>query len=493
MLSALGVVVSILSKLLPRLHVEDIQEASRSLVKVSPARARVLCSRCHGENDEQFHHCQWCGRKRPDRENQARSGQAMLLIDEVALTKRLVQFEKDVAAQASTKSRSATAVQFGNFLASRTAGAATHIEQTQPQDVVQFFCWLDTSGLRRRTVVHARDCEAVGTSNLSACSASSTGECAIRYAHESLRTNHLSKLSGVFEKELGVTGEWSDSRRTGNPVRSQLVDQYMHFTRREQKQAGVLVKQAPTMLRSHLREIVCPLQARLQRETSTLNTLVLARDIALFTVAFSTTKRGDELTRTLIQRILRLPNRSGLMFNFQWGKTLRDGSDHLITVPYEEECVATCPVRAVEQFVEIGRYAGWDMSKGYLFPSITRRGETVVRGTEPISAKQMTATLKKYAKEIGEVQAFSMHSFRSGGAVSRALAGESLATIMQKAYWKNPKTAWRYMRLLEVVAPGSGGEGMVKGVSEAQYREFNEFPLSDQSKSWAAFGNQPLL
>ena len=111
------------------------------------------------------------------------------------------------------------------------------------------------------------------------------------------------------------------------------------------------------------------------------------------------------------------------MFSFQWGKILRDGSDHLITVPHEEECVATCPVRAVEQFVEVGRYAGWDMWKDYLFASITRRGETVVRGSEPISGKQMTAILKKYAKEIGKVQAFSTHSFRSGGAVSRALAG----------------------------------------------------------------------
>ena len=46
-----------------------------------------------------------------------------------------------------------------------------------------------------------------------------------------------------------------------------------------------------------------------------------------------------------------------------------------------------------------------------------------------------------------------------------------------------------YVRLLEAVAPGSGGEGMVTGVSETQYREFNELPLSDQSKSWAAFGN----
>ena len=492
-LSALALVMSILNNLVSRAHTEVHQDTPRSLVKVSTARARVLCPSCHGENDEQFRHCQWCGRPRPAAQNRAHSGQSALIINEVALAERSSQFMTDAASQASAKSRSATATQFSNFLASRTAGGAAHIEQTQPQDVVDFFCWLDTSGLRRRTVVHARECEAVGTASLSACSTPSGKACAIRYAHESLRTNHLSTLAGVFEKELGVTEVWSDAQRTGNPVHSQLVDQYMAFTRREQKQAGVLVKQAPTMLRSHLRAIVFPLQLRLQRTDCPLEKLLLARDIALFNVAFSTTKRGDELTRTLIQRILRLPNRSGLMFNFQWGKTLRDGSDHLITVPYEEEEVATCPVMAVEQFVAVGRHAGWDMSQGYLFPTISQRDDVLVRGSGPVSAKQMSAILKKYAKQSGEVQAFSMHSFRSGGAVSRALAGESLGTIMQRAYWKNPKTAWRYMRLMEVVAPGSGGEGMVAGVSEAQYRQFNEFPLSDQSKSWAAFGNQPLL
>ena len=87
----------------------------------------------------------------------------------------------------------------------------------------------------------------------------------------------------------------------------------------------------------------------------------------------------------------------------------------------------------------VGRHAGWDMSKGYVVTTISQRRETAVRGPEPISAKQMTAILKKYAKEIGEVQAFSMHSFRSGGALSRTLVGESLATNVQKAYWKIPR------------------------------------------------------
>lgn len=51
-----------------------------------------------------------------------------------------------------------------------------------------------------------------------------------------------------------------------------------------------------------------------------------------------------------MQRLLRLPSRTGLMIDFQLGATLRAGSNHPITIPYEEEEVATYPVVAVEQF-----------------------------------------------------------------------------------------------------------------------------------------------
>ena len=81
--------------------------------------------------------------------------------------------------------------------------------------------------------------------------------------------------------------------------------------------------------------------------------MALAGDVALFTVAFNTTKRGDE-TRTLIQRILRLPNHSGLLFNFQWGKTMRCDADHLISVAYEEVHLAICPVTVVDESASIG-------------------------------------------------------------------------------------------------------------------------------------------
>ena len=49
------------------------------------------------------------------------------------------------------------------------------------------------------------------------------------------------------------------------------------------------------------------------------------------------------------------------------------------------------------------------------------------------------------------------------------------------------------MRLMDVVAPAPEGTGMVEGVTSAQFATFNEFPLSEQSRSWAAFNGRRLL
>ena len=128
------------------------------------------------------------------------------------------------------------------------------------------------------------------------------------------------------------------------------------------------------------------------------------------------------------------PIAAAFVFNFQWGKTLRDGADHLLTVPYKEEHIATCPVRAVEEFVRVGTHVGRNVTKRYLFPTVSpprEAGDPPVRGPQPLSAKQKSRFLKRHAKKAGEHTEFSMYSFRSGGAVSRALAGDSTSTIMQ--------------------------------------------------------------
>ena len=134
------------------------------------------------------------------------------------------------------------------------------------------------------------------------------------------------------------------------------------------------------------------------------------------------------------------------------------------------------------------------MTEGYIFPRISRRPNigTPFRGKTLISAPDMTKALKVHARNAGERTPFTMHSFRSGGALTRALAGVDLPTVMQQAFWKKPCTAWRYLRLMDVLTPGSVGSSMVTGVSPEQYREIYEFGLYDQSRRWAAFGNAPM-
>ena len=111
-----------------------------------------------------------------------------------------------------------------------------------------------------------------------------------------------------------------------------------------------------------------------------------------------------------------------------------------------------------------------------------------------MSAAEIRHALKSHARAAGEKADFSIHSFRSGGggAITRALRGQDLSSIMERAFGKRPCTAWRYMRIMEGVSPGAVGNAMVKGISAEQYRQINEFSLSEQSKSWSAFGTEPL-
>lgn len=185
---------------------------------------------------------------------------------------------------------------------------------------------------------------------------------------------------------------------------------------------------------------------------------------------------GAELAATLIEGILKLTNRSDIMFDFQWGKTQRCGADHLLTIPYDDVRVRL-PIRV--QLVAVGSRVGWDMTICSWTFSLGATGEPR-RGSMPVTTEKMSAALKRYAKVAGESQKFTLHfSVRGSTALTRALAGAPLSTITQIAYWKNPKKAW--WNMLEVAAPGSEGATAAGGIVDNQYRQLNEFPLDEQS------------
>ena len=111
---------------------------------------------------------------------------------------------------------------------------------------------------------------------------------------------------------------------------------------------------------------------------------------------------------------------------------MKDGADHLLTVTYDNHSLAICPVRAVEQHIQIGTAVGWDMTKEYMFRTITGGPGMLKthRGTFLLPADQITQDLQPYAAVAEVPRYFSLQFFRFGGAISQELAGESLASII---------------------------------------------------------------
>ena len=85
-------------------------------------------------------------------------------------------------------------------------------------------------------------------------------------------------------------------------------------------------------------------------------------------------------------------------------------------------------------------------------------------------AAEMTHDMESNARAAGEKADSRCILSVRGGAITKALRGEDLSSIMERAFWKMPSTARRYMRMMEVVSPGAVGNALVKGVSAEQYR-----------------------
>ena len=92
--------------------------------------------------------------------------------------------------------------------------------------------------------------------------------------------------------------------------------------------------------------------------------------------------------------ILRFPNDVGFPFNHVWGKTLRDGDENVFGIRRNPH-TTICPIRGIEQYIEVARQMRVDLTRGYLFRSTTNSG-----GTQdlPLRSSTAEARLKGYLK-----------------------------------------------------------------------------------------------
>ena len=81
------------------------------------------------------------------------------------------------------------------------------------------------------------------------------------------------------------------------------------------------------------------MRSRAQVAALLADCISLTTDIALFSLAFYSMCRDYDLSFTLGSQILKLPKSRGLIFNFQFGKTLRASSE-VVVVLADRDCPA---------------------------------------------------------------------------------------------------------------------------------------------------------
>ena len=143
-------------------------------------------------------------------------------------------------------------------------------------------------------------------------------------------------------------------------------------------------------------------------------------------------RRGYDPSFTMGSQVLRLPGSAGLIFNFQFGKTLRRSAEAVVLLA-DKESPQTCAFRGVMEYIPAAQSIRWDLAKGHLFPLVLADGS---RGPVPMSAQRMTAALQGHLRMAGLPDHFTMHSFRVGGSVTKSLAGTAVDEIMKIGGWK---------------------------------------------------------
>ncbi|KAK3745533.1 hypothetical protein QZH41_002902 [Actinostola sp. cb2023] len=377
----------------------------------------VACPRCAYPNDHTFRYCQQCGYRR---ERLSPPVQAHLLVDVGSINARLAQLRSASHSTPYERQKSSLQGDLESFLA--TLPLPKDLPSASPDDVCRFLIWKDRSG---KTQVHVLGCPQLGKKGLFQCG------CPTHLAYGTV-DSYIGKLRAIF-RNAGRDGDWDSRLPYGNPASAQAVREYLKAVTAEQLQALVSPQQAHPLMSS---PTVGP-----------SDLFILARDQAFFKTLFFSGDRGSDLGVVKTPEILRFPDDSGFLFNHIWGKTLREGSSNVFGIRRHQNH-ALCPIAAIETYMAVASELGIDLTRGYLFRPTDPRGNVV---DKPFAHPAAESRLKSYLAQANLDEGETLHSFRSGCAITLAMSGVGLADVMGHIGWRSDKTALYYLKLSEVL------------------------------------------
>ena len=409
-------------------------------------RIVVACSRegCGGANFSGFRFCQVCGHRR----KQVTITDSDVVVDDVSIAQR----RREIMATFDNKSHEKSKVKeldgLMHFLSTRPTDQLRResVFEAVPSDIVDFLIFRDLTG-NGRTVVHARDC-------------TMRDSCACPKRLSQSATQAL--LSKVKTKlyEMGCSGAWCGPTGTGNPADSALVDKYLTAIKEEQGRAGCVgvTARQRAMMPEKLEKLIISMRKEAYRYfvKDTQRFVTILQDIAWITLQYRTLNRGAELSDLRTDTTIIGPNDSCVVFQVSFSKVIRGDSVKEFGAPAMPND-STCPVRAfLEYKKESSKELGWEWDTGSfpVFPYIGRRGDRL----QAVSPQAMGQRFRKHLERVNmriegdetkPLVVESLHGLRAGGALHMALMGRSLRDIMVQGFWRSPKTALRYIGMLE--------------------------------------------
>ena len=158
------------------------------------------------------------------------------------------------------------------------------------------------------------------------------------------------------------------------------------------------------------------------------------------------------------KEILYFPEKKALLFNHTLTKSLRDGTSNAFALKRHPDSTI-CPVTAVEVYIAVCDLLKISVRQGYLFRPLNPSGEILPAPFESATAQ---ARLSTYVRRIPAFvnRNVTLHGLRSGCAISLAISGAKLDTIMDHVGWKSSSTARYYIKLNQVLGLGGAADTM---------------------------------
>ena len=176
-------------------------------------------------------------------------------------------------------------------------------------------------------------------------------------------------------------------------------------------------------------------------ENSPIALYILSRDLCFFSLDFFSGDRAADLSMIFSREVLFFPDRTGLLFNHTFGKTLRGDAINTFAIRRCSNLIL-CPVTNFERYLSICRLINIDLWAGYLFRNMW--GNNVCEAH--FSSSAVRNRLKGYLEAIGVDNGETPHSLCSGCAITLSLLGVTHKSIAQHIGWSSTNMLDHYSR-----------------------------------------------